>query len=787
VSLTAKKTAYHAAYQQGLDYFQILLKFSQNHLDTAQLGHELQHWQQHQSNSLLWRFSTKIKNPPLTEFRGTIRYLIKYQQLKPFIDRSVEYIYLRDLGKGIHKKTVQKKCSKTSEELQQWLLKILAKQESQSIPLSQLFDKLQQWDLQDSFIWFYEKILSLQKQLPESIDHTRIIRQISKLTLGVLMHQLDDLSLDNLSEKQRLGIHHAIKIGYYYGLTYPFIDDFLDADSVLTKPEQATISEMISSTLINNQVVAMKIDQNSPNYPLIQFVYQELHTGFQYIQAHYPPEKYTDMYNTFYIFYYAQEVDRKKSLDNPHYSNEELFIPCILKSSCSRLLPKLMLGKTLTPEFKQIILLTGLFNQLHDDFSDLSEDKQANAVTPYTYYLKYHRQRPDLINPYQLYWSLIQYIGINIYGKDNRQVLSSLLNRSIANHHQQMANYGKAYLNNLLQQFSFINAKHQFLPILQQTIAQYCAPPYLDKLLKINIEIQLAQKQSGAKQYQQELEQFSQRFNQTLALSSTDKIKDKLHANANYSLQAGGKRLRPWLSYLIGCKAYNISEKHLLPLLRSIEYMHTASLIFDDLPSQDNALQRRGVDTLHTYCQSTASAELSALVLIFQAIEQQTQLLNVKPEYTLQLMRYSAEVSQNICHGQQLDLHSQKVNTQKQLEQLSHYKTGYAIEAALLMPAILAQASKKTLQCLKDFAYHAGLVFQIKDDILDQEGNLQQLGKATHMDEQDQSSFVVLLGIEKARALMWKHYFSALKQLNGLPFNANYLRQTLELMLLREH
>jgi geranylgeranyl pyrophosphate synthase len=784
VSLTVKQQAYQTAYNKGLDYFETLQRFSQHHLDVDLLTQELHDWQQQQPNSLLWRVSAKLNNPPLTEFKGTIRYLLKHQQLQPFIDRSVQYIYLRDLGKAIDSDSVQQQCSKTCSQLQKWLLSTLDKNVSKQSELSGLFTKLKKWGLQDTFIWLYEKLLTLQTKLPEGVDHTRIIRQISKLTLGVLLHQLDGLAFDKLSAKQQQRITHAIKMGYYYGLTYPFIDDFLDADSVLTVQEQDYVTKMIRSTLEHNQVPAEQCLENSPNRNLIHFVYQELQCGFSYIKHHYPVDKHADLYNSFYVFFHAQESDRNKSLDNPHYSNEEIFVPCILKSSYSRILPKVMLGKKPSKEFNQIILLTGLFNQLHDDLTDLSEDTQANAVTPYSYYLKYHQQRPDLINPYQLYWSLLQYVGITVYGEKNRHVLHSLLNRSLSNHVQQQQKYGKKYLQQLLQQLDF--GKPEFTQTLQYSINHYCSPPYLDKLLKINIEANLHQKHHGIVNYRADLAGFGDIFNQQLSLSSQQPIKHTLQSAANYSLQAGGKRLRPWLSYIIGHTAYGISLEDLLPLLRSIEYMHTASLIFDDLPSQDNANQRRGLKTLHTHCQSTATAELSALVLIFQAIEQQTRLLGLQAQHTLQLMRYSAKISQNICHGQQLDLHSQNVTTQQQLAQLSHYKTGYAIEAALVMPAILAQASEHDIQVLKDFAYHAGLIFQIKDDLLDYEGNPQQLGKDTHMDSKNQSSFVIVLGRHIAHSLMWQHYFQALGLLEHLSFDSHMLKHTLDLIVVRE-
>ena len=94
---------------------------------------------------------------------------------------------------------------------------------------------------------------------------------------------------------------------------------------------------------------------------------------------------------------------------------------------------------------------------------------------------------------------------------------------------------------------------------------------------------------------------------------------------ANYSLEGDGKRLRPIMTWVMGVNEYGLKQSAILPLLRSLEYMHTASLIFDDLPSQDNASIRRGRPTLHQVY-NIATAELTGLFLTQKAVEEQASL-----------------------------------------------------------------------------------------------------------------------------------------------------------------
>ncbi|MNN57802.1 Farnesyl diphosphate synthase [compost metagenome] len=137
--------------------------------------------------------------------------------------------------------------------------------------------------------------------------------------------------------------------------------------------------------------------------------------------------------------------------------------------------------------------------------------------------------------------------------------------------------------------------------------------------------------------------------------------------------------------------------------------------------------------------------------------------------------------------GQAMDLHSKgKAMTVEQLNMMCFYKTGLAFEASLVMPAILARVQPDEIAALKKFAYHAGIAFQIKDDLLDLEGDHQLLGKNTRMDvENNNSTFVSILGPEAARIEMWDHYCHAMEALDAIPRRIAFLKHLLDYIVNR--
>lgn len=237
----------------------------------------------------------------------------------------------------------------------------------------------------------------------------------------------------------------------------------------------------------------------------------------------------------------------------------------------------------------------------------------------------------------------------------------------------------------------------------------------------------------------------------------------------------------------MGVNEYGLNASAIVPLLRSLEYMHTASLIFDDLPSQDNASTRRGRQTLHQV-HNSATAELTGLYLIQKAIGEQSSLSQFNAENVLALIQYSAQKAEDMCMGQAMDLDSKgKQLTLEQLNMVCFYKTGVAFEACLVMPAMLAQVKGPEIAALKKFAYHAGIFFQIKDDLLDVEGDLLLLGKPVGKDfENNNSNFMSTLGQEGASKEMWEHYCLAMEALKEIPRNIAFLKHLMNYMVNRD-
>jgi len=116
------------------------------------------------------------------------------------------------------------------------------------------------------------------------------------------------------------------------------------------------------------------------------------------------------------------------------------------------------------------------------------------------------------------------------------------------------------------------------------------------------------------------------------------------------------------------------------------------------------------------------------------------------------------------------------------------YKTGIAFEASLIMPAILAHIEDLEVQSLKKFARHAGIAFQIKDDLLDVEGNWVLLGKETGKDAaHNHSTFVTILGIEGAKKAMWEHYCLAIEAVEEIPRDITFLKHLMDYIVNRDH
>ncbi|MCJ8014187.1 polyprenyl synthetase family protein [Paenibacillus sp. KQZ6P-2] len=782
--------SYRLAEEKAAQYFSTLNAQVKNQSFLPILTNDIQLWKRNHISkpSLLSLFSKKKKGPDSRDYGRYIQWLNYTGKLDDYLDRSVSYIYMRDLGKALDSPETKNRIQRIVADVKRYVLQLKAG-ESDKLPatldLAELYRGSQKLGIEASTIWLIDKLRGVAAHIPEGMSAEHAERKLLKIIIGVMMHVYEELDADVSPSVRAQKLSEAIRLGYSYGLTYPFIDDLLDSH-VLTPEEKEQYSHMIRSALLTGIVPEIKLWTGS-NQELIQYIHAELKEAFETIENIQSEESRQVFFEQSYVFFQSQEQDRAKSLAYASYTNEELYIPVILKSSSSRQVVRSVIAASVDDGFDHRTFYYGLYNQLADDFADMFDDMNHGAVTPYTYYLKYRHQRPDLMNPFELYWAVIHHLihGVHHSDSSTREVI---LDRAINGLKRCKERVGTEKYNEIMDIFA--SGIPTFNKLVQQMVWKANDVDFFDKLLRDQLVTALRNNQREKEEFFNTIDKARDQINSVLKIPKEDGIspmKEPLIDAANYSLEGDGKRLRPILSWTIAVNTFGLNASEIVPLLRSIEYMHTASLIFDDLPSQDNASIRRGRPTLHQV-HNIATAELTGLLLIQRAIKEQSSLKSFDPKAVLALMQYSAHKTEEMCMGQAMDLDSKgKVLNLDQLNMICFYKTGVAFEASLVMPAILAQIPEKEIETLKKYAYHAGIAFQIKDDLLDLEGDTHVLGKPVGQDAQNNNSnFVSILGQGGARKEMWEHYCLAMEALKDLPRNIAFLRHLLNYFVNRD-
>lgn len=782
---------YRLAEQRAADYFKSLYEQVMEKTYVPTLIKDIQGWKQNHihNNLLLSFFGLGKRKPDYKDYRNYIKWLDYTGKLDNYLDRSVSYIFMRDLGKALDSPDTQAKVRRTVDNLKKHFTDYTRADRgdnTDTISMAGLYRKAQKEGVESTMIWLIDKLKTVSTNIPEEIDSEQAQRKLIKIIAGVLMHEVEEMSDDISQEERTQKLDKAIRLGYCYGLTYPFIDDLLDA-KVLSEEEKKQYSDLIRTTLITESVPELG-EWGGANIDLIRYIHSELREAFEYIKANQKPETMKSFFQQSYVFFNSQEVDREKDISNPNYTNEELYIPIILKSSSSRLIVRSVISAPEDESFDKLTFYYGIYNQLADDFTDMFDDMKEGAVTPYTYYMKYHDKRLDLINPFELYWTVISNLIHNVYNSDVK-TCEVILDRAINSLKRYKERMGRSKYNEVMKMFASGNPK--FNSIIQNMVEKADDVDFFDKLLRDHMIDILKKERKEREKFLDTIENLRNQINNILSIPKDEDIslmKDSIIDAANYSLEGDGKRLRPIMAWVMGINEYGLNQWAIVPLLRSLEYLHTASLIFDDLPSQDNAVTRRGRLTLHQVY-NTAIAELTGLFLTQKGIEEQASLNQFDSKTVVDLIKYSSKMIENMCKGQALDLDSKgKQLTLEQLNTMSFYKTGIAFEASLIMPAILAHAKESEMEALKKFAHNAGIAFQIKDDLLDVEGDPTLMGKSIGKDaENNSSTFVSILGKEGARKEMWEHYCLAMEALKEVPRNTSFLKHLLNYIVNREH
>lgn len=233
----------------------------------------------------------------------------------------------------------------------------------------------------------------------------------------------------------------------------------------------------------------------------------------------------------------------------------------------------------------------------------------------------------------------------------------------------------------------------------------------------------------------------------------------------NYSILAGGKRLRPMLMQET-YKMFGGMGKEIEPFMAAIEMIHTYSLVHDDLPAMDNDEYRRGRKTTHVVF-GEAFAILAGDGLLnyafetalkaFDAQDCDSEAINVRKMYSIskamQVLAKKAGIY-GMIGGQTADIEAETMDTidTKRLLYIHENKTAALIQSSMMIGAILAGASESEVERIEKCAYNIGIAFQIQDDILDVIGTMEELGKPIGSDEKNnKQTYVTLNGLETSK------------------------------------
>ena len=258
----------------------------------------------------------------------------------------------------------------------------------------------------------------------------------------------------------------------------------------------------------------------------------------------------------------------------------------------------------------------------------------------------------------------------------------------------------------------------------------------------------------------------------------------------NYSMKAGGKRLRPLLMQEV-CRMFGGSLEETEPFMAAIEMIHTSSLIHDDLPCMDNDQYRRGKkSTWAAYGEDMGV--LAGDGLIVYAFETACRAFSISrhPERVGRAIEILAAKTgiYGMIGGQTVDveLTNQPIPREK-LDFIYRLKTGALLEASMMIGAVLAGADEASVKLTEKAASEIGVAFQIQDDILDVTSSQEVLGKPVLSDEKNcKTTYVTLKGLEQAREDVARISQAAIEDIKALPGENRFLEELVAMLVTRE-
>ncbi len=714
----------------------------------------------------MWNFVTQGKSDSR---------LLRYYKLKENKQETLEaihFFHIRELGRAHLPKETESKMTAIWRDLfgSLWRSKSLEHLTPNLETTDKLKSQVSSYIKDEYRVWIEAKFDEAFKIIPQEIIDQGGMSKMVKVMAGVMGYCIDEIDFKQPKEVIETKVFKAIQAGYYFGLTYPLVDDVMDSKAHLSQKQKKTANDLMIRGLSGEKI----LDSEVPNHDIAK----ELKKIFDSLNSLMPYGENRTLYDSLLVLAVSQTLDGELGF-NKQVPAETVFVPAILKAAYSRIVA-MQMGGRIDDSMADHALMVGLFNQLTDDYRDFTEDLAAGNLTAFTYYYHHSKSQSDFPNPLELLLRLPQFIS----EKMGTTTPQKFFLKRIAFQSSGFAKaHGEEKFREFLELFGIKNTPME-ARLIALSRQRWLVNNDLDSVGFKKVADKLSANQTR-KEY--DLKGFIKAHKPLVdSMIEIDGATEDAHQrdlvnSMNYSLRAGGKRLRPMLA-LMTADLLGIPKPNIFPLVKTIERLHTASLMLDDLPAQDNAARRRGQATNHIVFKESTT-QLASLSLVASAFEEIAALRgDFSAEKTLAVLKY---ISQSVGHeglslGQAKDLGNQNV-TLEQLTQMTHLKTGLAIESSMVSVAIVGGATAEQIEAIKAYSFHLGLVFQIRDDILDVIGDSNLTGKDVNIDFNNQTTtYTTLLGLRGAQAVLAQHQASAHAALKKFTSSTKLLHEVID-------
>lgn len=616
--------------------------------------------------------------------------------------------------------------------------------------------------------WSGERLERLYHILPEFVLRQEGMKKVLRTMMGVVALAAAE-SHGDPSEERRDRIAKAVAPAYFYAATYPIVDDILhDSDYVSDSKDKSRYHAAIIKGLSTGEDIN---ESELPDHPLAE----EMLAIYNEMRQILPFDKYRDTYYALESMYLAQHLDANINVSD--LSEEaDLYVPITIKASLSRIVAHMITGHDIGPERAARMLRTLLRQQIADDQRDIVDDLHERRATPFT--LRVTNPELEFTNP--LFYRIAQeaYVWHEVYAQEDSERVREALSKFGAYDMAHTLSSDAAHAYYITEHFGdqggpldhLIRTASCLGKVVVSSVVLSTPDKHLAKTLNENIPDRDPQLMDPRTYISDALPYINE-----ILLSELDE-NSELEEVMRYALESGGKRVRPAMTLMLA-ESLGVSRESLRPLLISTEFAHTASLIFDDLPAQDNATLRRGREAVHIKF-SESDAQLAGISMIAHSIGVLGRLgEHFSADRVNEVVQYMGMMlgAQKLCLGQHMDLAGKKYGTTDEIIEMYSLKTSTMIEGALVPLMMLAGRPGEEVEAMRQYAYHAGIVFQLRDDILDTTSTPDMMGKNSEQDG-DKQNIVTTLGIDGAQSLLDMHLQSAVESLDQLPFPTDLLR-----------